>query len=52
MSREAAHEGVVNLNPIQRGGILPEEARRALLEFGDGYSMCDFCLKGRIDMID
>ena len=52
LSREAAREGIINLNPIQRGGILPEEARRALVEFGDGYSMCDFCLKGRIDMID
>ncbi len=41
----------INLNPIQRGGVLTEEARRVLLEFGDGYSMCDLCLEGRIDRI-
>ncbi len=32
---------VINLNPIQRSGILTPEARQALLEFGDGYSTCD-----------
>ena len=51
IGREAAKPGVVNVNPIQRGGLLTAEARKALQEFGDGYSMCDFCLKGRIDMI-
>lgn len=40
----------INLNPIQRGGILSPEARRVLLEFGDGYSVCDWC-KGRLDEI-
>jgi len=33
----------ININPIQRGGILTEEAKRVLLEFGDGYSICDYC---------
>ena len=33
----------INLNPIQRGGILSPAARRALGEWGDGYSVCDFC---------
>lgn len=33
----------INVNPIQRGGVLTPEARKALLEFGDGYSVCDFC---------
>ena len=51
IKREAKRPGVINLNPIQRGGMLAPEAERALLEFGDGYSICDFCLKGRIDMI-
>jgi len=51
IGREAARPGVINLNPIQRGGILTPEARRILAEFGDGYSICDFCLKGRIDEI-
>ena len=51
ISREAARPGVINVSPIQRGGILTPEARRILEEFGDGYSMCDYCLKGRIDTI-
>ncbi len=40
----------LNLNPLQRGGILPYEAREALYEFGDGYSVCDYCA-GRLDKI-
>ncbi|MCL2115812.1 MAG: O-phospho-L-seryl-tRNA:Cys-tRNA synthase [Methanobrevibacter sp.] len=40
----------LNLNPLQRGGILPREAREALYEFGDGYSVCDYCA-GRLDEI-
>ncbi len=50
--RELA-EGVINLNPIQRGGVLSPEARRALVEFGDGYSVCDWCppKTPRLDMI-
>ena len=51
LSREAAKEGVINVNPIQRGGILSPEARKVLSDFGHGYSICDFCLKGRIDTI-
>jgi len=43
LRREFGREGLINLNPIQRGGILTPEARRALLEFGDGYSVCDWC---------
>jgi Sep-tRNA:Cys-tRNA synthetase len=30
--------------PLQTGGLLTEAAREALIEFGDGYSVCDFCL--------
>lgn len=41
----------INLNPIQRGGILTEAAKKALVEFGDGYSVCDFCA-GRLDLIE
>jgi len=51
ISRETSRPGVINLNPIQRGGILSGEAREILTSFGDGYSMCDFCMKGRIDLI-
>jgi len=43
LQREFSEERYVNLHPIQRGGVLTEEARRALLEFGDGYSTCDWC---------
>ena len=40
----------INIDPLQRGGILTPEARAALLEWGDGYSVCDFCA-GRLDLI-
>ncbi len=33
----------VNIDPLQTGGMLTEDARKALLEWGDGYSVCDFC---------
>jgi len=35
--------GCINLNPIQRGGILSPQARKGLEEWADGYSVCDFC---------
>lgn len=41
----------LNLNPLQRGGILTAEARKALYEFGDGYSVCDYCA-GRLDEVN
>lgn len=40
----------LNLNPLQRGGVLPPESRQALYEFSDGYSVCDYCA-GRLDEI-
>lgn len=40
----------LNLNPLQRGGFLTKEARKALYEFSDGYSVCDYCA-GRLDEI-
>ncbi|MDI6702037.1 O-phospho-L-seryl-tRNA:Cys-tRNA synthase [Methanothermobacter wolfeii] len=40
----------LNLNPLQRGGVLPAAARKALYEFGDGYSVCDYC-EGRLDQL-
>ncbi len=46
-----AEENYINLNPIQRGGVLTPEARKAIVKFADGYSVCDFCLKGRLDLI-
>ena len=40
----------INIDPLQRGGILTPEARAALAEWGDGYSVCDFC-GGMLDRI-
>lgn len=37
------HRNCINIMPLQTGGILTEAARQAVLEFGDGYSVCDFC---------
>jgi Sep-tRNA:Cys-tRNA synthetase len=36
-------KGFINIDPLQTGGILTEDARKMLLEWGDGYSVCDFC---------
>jgi len=43
LKRDFQEEKYINLNPIQRGGVLAPEAREALVEFGDGYSTCDWC---------
>lgn len=40
----------INVDPLQTGGKLTEEAKEALQEWGDGYSVCDFCT-GRLDEI-
>jgi Sep-tRNA:Cys-tRNA synthetase len=42
-----AHRDMINIMPLQTGSTLSEAARRALVEFGDGYSVCDFC-QGRL----
>jgi Sep-tRNA:Cys-tRNA synthetase len=44
-------EEFININPIQAGGRLTPEARKALIAYGDGYSVCDQCLTGRLDKI-
>lgn len=46
------NEEYINIHPIQRGGILTPEAYKALVAYGDGYSLCDNCLKGRLDKIE
>ncbi len=33
----------INIDPLQTGGKLTEDAKKMLLEWGDGYSICDFC---------
>lgn len=40
----------INIDPLQTGGILTPEARQALAEWGDGYSVCDYC-GGMLDQI-
>ncbi|MHA1238579.1 MAG: O-phospho-L-seryl-tRNA:Cys-tRNA synthase [Candidatus Odinarchaeia archaeon] len=48
----AVEERYINIQPIQRGGVLTAAARKALQVYGDGYSTCDFCLKPfRLDFI-
>jgi len=42
--------GMINIDPLQTGGILTNEARQVLSEWGDGFSVCDFC-QGRLDKI-
>jgi len=44
------HKGLINLMPLQTGGILTDAAKEALMEFGDGYSVCDFCLGSLCDI--
>ncbi|MCL2142568.1 MAG: O-phospho-L-seryl-tRNA:Cys-tRNA synthase [Methanimicrococcus sp.] len=40
----------INIDPLQTAGKLTQAAREALLEWGDGYSVCDYC-NGVLDMI-
>lgn len=40
----------ININPLQTGGRLTKEAWEALNEWGDGYSVCDYC-NGSLDHI-
>jgi len=42
---------LINLNPIQRGGELPVESKKAIYEYWDGYSVCDYC-GGRLDKVE
>ena len=43
-------EGFINVDPLQTGGKLYTESKVALQNWGDGYSVCDFC-GGRLDQI-
>ena len=44
------HRDMINIMPLQTGSILTDAARKALIEFGDGYSICDYC-QGRLSDI-
>lgn len=54
LRRDFKEEKFINLHPIQRGGVLTPEARKAIIEFADGYSTCDWCppKAARLDMIE
>ncbi len=47
---ERQTKNFINIDPLQTGGRLSEDAKKALLEWGDGYSVCDFCT-GRLEEI-
>lgn len=53
LKRSFSEDEYINIQPIQRGGVLTEEAMKAIIEFGDGYSVCDWCppKNARLDMI-
>ena len=45
-------ESSINIDPIQVGGRLTPEAMKAVIAYGDGYSICDHCRKPfRLDFI-
>jgi Sep-tRNA:Cys-tRNA synthetase len=45
-------ETAINLDPIQVGGRLTPDAMKAIIAYGDGYSVCDNCRKPfRLDTI-
>lgn len=42
----------INIDPIQAGGRLTADAMKAVIAYGDGYSVCDNCRKpNRLDFI-
>ncbi len=45
-----ANRDAINFNPLQTAARLTPEARRVLEEYGDGYSVCDYC-KGDLHQI-
>ena len=45
-------EMYINIDPIQAGGRLTSDAMKAIIAYGDGYSVCDNCRKPfRLDHI-
>jgi Sep-tRNA:Cys-tRNA synthetase len=45
-------ELAINIDPIQVGGRLTGDAMKAVIAYGDGYSVCDNCRKpNRLDFI-
>jgi len=47
------NELFINIDPIQAGGKLTADAMKAVIAYGDGYSVCDNCRKpNRLDYIN
>jgi Sep-tRNA:Cys-tRNA synthetase len=47
------NELFINIDPIQAGGRLTADAMKAVIAYGDGYSVCDNCRKpNRLDYIN
>ena len=51
-SLERPNKDLINIMPLQTGSVLTEAARKALIEFGDGYSVCDFCTGRLTDIVN
>ncbi|HJK34338.1 MAG TPA: O-phospho-L-seryl-tRNA:Cys-tRNA synthase [Methanocorpusculum sp.] len=52
MDARMVDETAINLDPIQVAGRLTPEAMKAIIAWGDGYSVCDNCRKPfRLDYI-
>lgn len=52
MDVRTREEESLNIQPIQAAGRLTADAMKALIAYGDGYSVCDLCLKPfRLDFI-
>lgn len=52
IATRAVEEGFINLDPIQAAGRLTPEAMKAVISWGDGYSVCDHCHKPfRLDYV-
>jgi len=52
LETRARDELYINIQPIQAAGHLTADAMKAMISYGDGYSVCDFCLKPfRLDKI-
>ena len=41
IATRTVEEGSINLDPIQDAGRLTPEAMKAVIAWGDGYSVCD-----------
>ncbi len=52
IATRTVEEGSINLDPIQAAGRLTPEAMKAVIAWGDGYSVCDNCHKPfRLDYV-